>query len=82
MAKKPSANRPGRTGKGGKSGKPASRLATIAGTVIGLLVIAAFALQQLGVIELEVGDPAAAPQDSPAAPPPPTSNRPDSSWRS
>ncbi|GAA1108599.1 HNH endonuclease family protein [Nocardiopsis metallicus] len=72
MAKKSSAKPPSRTGstgRGGKSskgGKPASRLTAIAGTVIGLLVIAAFALQQLGVIDLEVTDSGTGQQGSPA----------------
>ncbi|GHC92247.1 hypothetical protein GCM10007079_40640 [Nocardiopsis terrae] len=47
-----------------ESGKPVSKLTAIAGTVVGALVIAAFALQQLGVIDLETDDSATAPQGS------------------
>lgn len=59
MAKKSSAKSPA------KRGKPASKLAAIVGTVVGALVIAAFVLQQLGVIDLETGDPTRDPQGSP-----------------
>ena len=55
MAKKSSAKR----------GKSKSGPTAIIGTVIGALVIAAFVLQQLGVLDLEAGTPAAEPQGSP-----------------
>ncbi|MEU3019328.1 MULTISPECIES: HNH endonuclease family protein [unclassified Nocardiopsis] len=59
MAQKSSPRPPA---KGGK--KPASRLTAVVSTVIGVVVLAAFVLQQLGVIDLEFGDPAD-PQGSP-----------------
>ncbi|MGW5878405.1 HNH endonuclease family protein [Nocardiopsis terrae] len=54
MAKNPSS----------KSGKPVSKLTAIAGTVVGALAVAAFVLQQLGVIDLETDDSTTAPQGS------------------
>ena len=71
MAKKSSASSPkspsrsSSSGRSGKGGRPTSRLAAIAGTVVGLLVIAAFVLQQLGVIDLEVADTAGETPSSP-----------------
>ncbi len=62
MAKKSPARPPA---PGGKGGKPTSRLTALIGTVVGVLVIAAFVLQQMGVIDLETGDPFAEPQGSP-----------------
>ncbi|WP_017590455.1 HNH endonuclease family protein [Nocardiopsis ganjiahuensis] len=62
MAKKSSAKSPRSAGRGGK---PASKLTALIGTVVGVLVIAAFVLQQMGVIDLETGEPSTEPQGSP-----------------
>ena len=62
MAKKSSAKSPT---SGGKSGKPTSKLTALIGTVVGVLVIAAFVLQQMGVIDLDTGGPSTEPQGSP-----------------
>ncbi|MBQ1084028.1 HNH endonuclease family protein [Nocardiopsis sp. B62] len=59
MAQKSSPRNPAR------GGKPSSRLTAIISTVVGVLVLAAFVLQQLGVIDLEFGESGTEPQSSP-----------------
>lgn len=45
-----------RSGAGRGGGKPKSKLTALAGSVVGVIVIAVVALQQFGVIDLDLGD--------------------------